>query len=88
MNTEIWVAIITTSMAVIVTIINKCGDKKKLTDAISSIAKGTKLGLENDRVIFQAFRTNNINGESEAQERKMEAYFLETTAGTYGSWYK
>lgn len=37
---------------------------------------GIMLGLENDRVVFNALRSNHINGESELQERKMDGYFM------------
>jgi len=42
---------------------------------MDEIKEGIKLGLENDAVIFNALRKNNINGESEAQEKKMNEYF-------------
>ena len=57
-----------------------------LSDSISDLkqvkdheVKGIMLGLENDAVIFEALRTNHINGESEAQKQKMDAYFKECT---------
>lgn len=88
MSESVLVAIITGGMAIIMTVINKFGDKKKITDAISCIAKGTKIGLENDKVIFKALREHNINGESEHQERKMEEYFLQSTTETFGRFCK
>ena len=42
---------------------------------IDEIKEGIKLGLENDAVIFKALREHKINGESEAQEEKMNKYF-------------
>ena len=42
---------------------------------MDEIKEGIKLGLENDAVIFNALRKHNINGESEAQEKKMNDYF-------------
>lgn len=39
------------------------------------VLEGIRLGLENDMVIFKALRDNHINGESEKQEEKMNAYF-------------
>ena len=44
--------------------------------------KGIMLGLENDAVIFEALKTNHINGESEAQKQKMDAYFKECAQET------
>ena len=44
-------------------------DLKKLQD-------GLVMTLENDRVIFRALRSHEINGESEEQERKMDRYFI------------
>jgi hypothetical protein len=37
---------------------------------------GLVMALENDRVIFKALRTHEINGESEEQEKKMDQYFI------------
>jgi hypothetical protein len=42
---------------------------------MDEIKEGIRLGLENDSVIFKALRENKINGESEAQEKKMNNYF-------------
>jgi len=42
---------------------------------MDEIIEGIKLGLENDAVIFKALREHQINGESEQQEEKMNAYF-------------
>ena len=46
--------------------------------------KGIMLGLENDAVIFEALKTHHINGESEAQKQKMDAYFKECAQETMG----
>lgn len=46
--------------------------------------KGIMLGLENDAVIFEALKTNHINGESEDQKQKMDAYFKECAQETMG----
>jgi hypothetical protein len=54
----------------------------KLTDRI---AEGLTYGLENDAVIFRAFRKNAINGESEIQEEKMREYFSRCTADGFRS---
>lgn len=40
------------------------------------LSEGIELGLENDAVIFKALREGHINGESEAQERKMNDFFF------------
>ena len=42
---------------------------------IDEIKEGIRRGRENDSVIFNALRENKINGESEAQEKKMNDYF-------------
>lgn len=46
--------------------------------------KGIMLGLENDEVIFEALKNNHINGESEAQKEKMDAYFKECAQESMG----
>lgn len=46
--------------------------------------KGIMLGLENDAVIFEALKNHHINGESEAQKEKMDAYFKECAQETMG----
>lgn len=46
---------------------------------VTRLAEGVSLGLENDIVIFNALRNNHINGESEAQEHKMNDYFHRNT---------
>lgn len=51
-------------------------DMKELKAAVKGIEKGLVLALDNDRVIFKALRTHEINGESEEQERKMDEYLL------------
>ena len=48
---------------------------KRKDNQMDEIKEGIKLGLENDAVIFKALRENKINGESEAQEAKMNKYF-------------
>ena len=47
--------------------------------AISRLGEGLSIGLDNDRAIFKAFRKHAINGESEAQEKKMDEYFRKQT---------
>lgn len=48
-----------------------------LTSAVSKLQDGLVMTLENDAVIFKALREHSINGESEAQEQKMDSYFRE-----------
>ena len=48
---------------------------KHRDEHMNDIKEGIKLGLENDAVIFKSLREHKINGESEAQEKKMNAYF-------------
>lgn len=46
--------------------------------------KGIMLGLENDAVIFEALKNHHINGESEAQNEKMDVYFKECAQESMG----
>ena len=48
-----------------------------IVEVISRNSKGTVLSLQNDSIIFDALRKNHINGESEAQERKLAEYYKE-----------
>ena len=48
-----------------------------MSEVINRNSKGTILSLENDTIVFNAFRHNHINGESEIQEKKLEAYYKE-----------
>ncbi|MGH0053808.1 MAG: hypothetical protein ACQ5SW_10505 [Sphaerochaetaceae bacterium] len=88
MSDIIWVAIITGSVTLANALISRRWRKNdelvKLRSAIKSlehqvnrIAKGMDIALKNDQVIFDAFRKNQINGESEVQDRIMEDYFRE-----------
>lgn len=57
----------------------KNGTRKAIDEikaSMKSIQEGLIMTLENDKVIFRALRTHEINGESEEQERKMDSYFL------------
>jgi uncharacterized membrane protein len=61
----------------------KADGKDENAKALEAIARrlgtmqdGLVMTLENDRVIFKALRTHEINGESEEQERKMDRYFI------------
>lgn len=55
-------------------------ENSKTLDAIDrrlcTMQDGLVMALENDRVIFKALRTHEINGESEEQEKKMDQYFI------------
>lgn len=55
----------------------------EIKNALNRNADGTILCLENDAVIFKAFRENKINGESEAQEKKMEQYYARCAESRY-----
>lgn len=57
-------------------------EQSRLFLLLDRIADGLSIGLQNDRIIFRALREHSINGESEAQEKVMEAYF--TQCLTYG----
>jgi len=80
MSDAIWVAIITGGVALITGLVNRFGGQKR---AIDKIAEGLKISLENDKVMFDAFRRNAINGESEKQEAKMAQYFMDSTTSGY-----
>lgn len=65
---------------IIMYLIKKHDRIEELEKTVSRIAEGLQLGLENDIVIFNALRHNHINGESEAQEKKMNDYFYNCTS--------
>lgn len=86
MSDVIWVALITGTVTVANGLFSrrwKKGDDlsqmrsdiRKLFGQVNRIAKGMDIALKNDQVIFDAFRKNQINGESEIQDRIMEDYF-------------
>ena len=83
MSDVIVVALITAGVGFATTLINKFCDRRRLTSAIDKIAEGLAIGLENDAVIFKALRENEINGESEVQERKMNEYFRDSTTSGF-----
>jgi hypothetical protein len=58
-------------------------DIAKLFTLVDRIAAGLNIGLKNDQVIFDAFRKNAINGESELQDRVMDDYFRECTVNGF-----
>jgi hypothetical protein len=47
-----------------------------INERLDTVQEGLVMALENDRVIFRALRTHEINGESEEQEKKMDKYFI------------
>lgn len=47
----------------------------KLSKSLERNNEGTLLSLQNDQVIFDYFRTNKINGNSENQIEAMRAYY-------------
>lgn len=49
---------------------------ERINERLELLQSGLVMALENDRVIFKALRTHEINGESEDQERKMNEYFI------------
>ena len=51
-------------------------DLMEIKQGLGKLQDGLTMALENDRVIFRALRTHEINGESEDQERKMDSYFI------------
>ena len=42
----------------------------------NKIFEALEILMQNDIVIFDAFRNNHINGESEKQEAKMKEFFI------------
>lgn len=48
-----------------------------MSEVINRTSKGTILSLQNDSIIFNALRTNHINGESEKQEKKLDEFYKE-----------
>ena len=51
-------------------------DLKEIKEYIKTLQRGLIMCLENDSVVFNALKTHQINGDSELQEKKMQAYFL------------
>jgi len=79
MNEKIIVALISGGFVFVNSLISNFGKLNKMEKAINKIAEGLAIGLDNDRVIFKALREHKINGESEAQEIKMDKYLNEST---------
>lgn len=61
------------SGGIVMWVLNRWASKKDA--GLQDIKEGIKLGLENDAVIFKVLRSHQINGESEAQEEKMNEFF-------------
>lgn len=83
MSAESWISIVVAVIGLAGSIFGAGGivmhfiNKKEANDRREwdRVMEGIRLGLENDVVIFKALRDNHINGESEKQEEKMNAYF-------------
>ncbi|MCF0237074.1 MAG: hypothetical protein HUK24_00630 [Sphaerochaetaceae bacterium] len=69
------------SGGVVLWLLNRFDATKTLQSKLESLQTGLILALENDRVIFNALRTHEINGESEDQQKKMDSYFLSLLEG-------
>ena len=65
-----------TSSGVVMYYIRKHDRVSDLEVKFDRLTEGIELGLENDSVIFKALREGHINGDSEAQERKMNDFFF------------
>ena len=80
---DIWIPVIVALIGLVASLFGAGGivmhflNKKEAKDKKEwdRVLEGIRLGLENDMVIFKALRDNHINGESEKQEEKMNAYF-------------
>ncbi len=51
-------------------------DVTEIRTSLMALQRGLIMCLENDKVIFHALRTHQINGDSEIQVKKMDSYFL------------
>jgi len=74
-----WVAIIAGGFGFAGSALSIFFGMERVKKAVSCLGEGLSIGLDNDRVIFKALREHSINGESEAQERKMDDYFRKQT---------
>ena len=54
----------------------------EMQEALNLNAEGTAIGLENDLIIFNAFRDHHINGESEKAEKKVRDYLMASAKKT------
>lgn len=64
------------SGGIVMHFIKKHDRVSELERKFDRLTEGIELGLENDSVIFKALREGHINGDSEAQERKMNDFFF------------
>ena len=62
------------SGGIVMYFLNKKEKREERRD--SKIFEALEILMQNDIVIFDAFRHNHINGESEKQEAKMKEFFL------------
>jgi hypothetical protein len=51
-------------------------DVTEIKASLVALQRGLIMCLENDKVIFHALKTHQINGDSELQVKKMDNYFL------------
>ena len=79
MTEAMWVAIIAGGFGFAGSALSIFFGLERVKKAISRLGEGLSIGLDNDRVIFEALRKHAINGESEAQEKKMDEYFRKQT---------
>lgn len=82
---SVWVSVIVAAIGLLGTVLSSGGvvmfflnrKEKREEKREQKVLNGLKILMENDAVIFKAFRNNHINGESEAQEEKMNTFFRE-----------
>jgi hypothetical protein len=79
MTEAMWVAVIAGGFGFAGSALSIFFGLERVKKAISNLGEGLSIGLDNDRVIFKALREHAINGESEAQEKKMDEYFRKQT---------
>lgn len=79
MTEAMWVAIIAGGFGFAGSALSILFGLERVKKAVSCLGEGLSIGLDNDRVIFKALREHAINGDSEAQERKMDDYFRKQT---------
>ena len=79
MTEAMWVAIIAGGFGFAGSALSIFFGLERVKKAISRLGEGLSIGLDNDRVIFKALREHAINGETEAQEKKMDEFFRKQT---------
>ena len=65
-----------TSSGVVMYYIRKHDRISEIEKKFDMLSEGIELSLEDDIVIFKALRQGHINGESEAQESKLNDFFF------------